>query len=259
MKSKFFTVKTIAGLGVLTAMVVVLQLLSNYVQFGPVSITLSLFPIAVGAMLYGPFGGLFLGLVNGVIVLTAPSTISFFFAYSPIGTIVVCLLKTGLAGFFAGLIFKLYKKDIKVEYIAALVLLPLLILSTVSNIFQSAINNLSWGRVLVILIRLALGGLILFFVVKGLVNPSKNSVILLSSISVPIINTGLFSIAALTIFSQKILPLADSAGQNIVYFLIFGFIGWNFFLEFGINALLASAFHNTYKSIEKNFSRKEQR
>ena len=110
----FFTTKTIAGLGMLTAMVVVLQLLSNYVQFGPVSITLALFPIAVGAMLFGPFGGLFLGLVDGVLVLLAPSTISVFFAYNPIGTMIVCLLKTGLAGLCAGFIFKLFqKKNIK--------------------------------------------------------------------------------------------------------------------------------------------------
>lgn len=256
MSKKFFTVRTIAGLGVLTAMVVVLQLLSNYVQFGPVSITLSLFPIAVGAMLFGPFGGLFLGLVNGVLVLTAPSTISFFFAYSPVGTIVVCLLKTGLAGFVAGLIFKLYKKNINVELISAIVLLPLIILAATDKIFESALANLSWGNVLVMIVRFILISLFCFLFIKGLVRPSKNSVILLTSISVPIINTTLFCIAALTIFSKKILPMADSAGQNAIYFLIFGFIGWNFFLEFGINALLASAFHNAYKSLENNFSRK---
>ena len=256
MKRRFFTVRTIAGLGILTAMVVVLQLLSNYVQFGPVSITLSLFPIAVGAMLYGPLGGLFLGLVNGVIVLTAPSTISFFFAYSPVGTIVVCLLKTGLAGFVAGLIFKLYKKDIKAEYVAALIVLPFLILASTDKIFSGALSSLSWGNVLVTVIRLFLALSFVLLIVKGVVKPTKNSVILLTSLSVPVINTLLFSIAALSIFSGKIMPMANAAGQNAVYFLIFGFIGWNFFLEFGLNAILASAFHNTYKSLEKNFSRK---
>ena len=256
MKSKFFTVRTIAGLGVLTAMVVVLQLLSNYVQFGPVSITLSLFPIAIGAMLFGPFGGLFLGLVDGVLVLTAPSTISFFFAITPIGTIFVCLLKTGLAGFIAGWIFRLYQKNINVEAIAALVLLPLILLAASDKIFETALANLSWGKVLVMLVRFILVSVFAFILIKGLVRPSKSSVILLTSISVPIINTGLFCVAALTIFSKKILPMASAAGQNAIYFLIFGLIGWNFFLEFGINALLASAFHNAYKSLENNFSRK---
>ena len=160
MKRRFFTVRTIAGLGVLTAMVVVLQLLSNYVQFGPVSITLSLFPIAVGAMLFGPFGGLFLGLVDGVIVLTAPSTISFFFAYTPIGTIFVCLAKTGLAGFIAGWIFKLHKKDVRAEFVAALIVLPLLILASTDRIFTGVLASLSWGNVLVVIIRLFL---VIFF------------------------------------------------------------------------------------------------
>ena len=258
MKRGFFTVRTIAGLGVLTAMVVVLQLLSNYVQFGPVSITLSLFPIAVGAMLYGPFGGLFLGLVNGAVVLSAPSTISFFFAYSPVGTIAICLLKTGLAGFVAGLIFKLYKKDVKAEFVAAAIVLPFLILASTDKIFSGSLASLSWGNVLVMIIRFSLALVFALLVVKGLVKPTNNSVILLTSLSVPVINTLLFSIAALTIFSGKIMPMANAAGQNAVYFLIFGFIGWNFFLEFGLNALLASAFHNTYKSLEKNFSRKEK-
>ena len=258
MKRKFFTVKTIAGLGVLTAMVVVLQLLSNYVQFGPVSITLSLFPIAVGAMLYGPFGGLFLGLVNGAVVLSAPSTISFFFAYSPVGTVAICLLKTGLAGFVAGLIFKLYKKDVKAEFVAAIIVLPFLILASTDKIFSGSLVSLSWGNVLVAIIRFSLALVFVSLVIKGLVKPTNNSVILLTSLSVPVINTLLFSIAALTIFSGKIMPMANATGQNIVYFLIFGFIGWNFFLEFGLNALLASAFHNTYKSLEKNFSRKER-
>ena len=258
MKRRFFTVRTIAGLGVLTAMVVVLQLLSNYVQFGPVSITLSLFPIAVGAMLYGPFGGLFLGLVDGAVVLSAPSTISFFFAYSPIGTVAICLLKTGLAGFVAGLIFKLYKKDVKAEFVAAAIVLPFLILASTDKIFSGTLAGLSWGNVLVMIIRFSLALVFALLVIKGLVKPTNNSVILLTSLSVPVINTLLFSIAALTIFSGKIMPMANAAGQNAVYFLIFGFIGWNFFLEFGLNALLASAFHNTYKSIEKNFSRKER-
>ena len=258
MKRRFFTVRTIAGLGVLTAMVVVLQLLSNYVQFGPVSITLSLFPIAVGAMLYGPFGGLFLGLVNGAVVLSAPSTISFFFTYSPVGTVVICLLKTGLAGFVAGLIFKLYKKDVKAEFVAAIIVLPFLILASTDKIFSGILASLSWGNVLVMIIRFSLALVFALLVIKGLVKPTNNSVILLTSLSVPVINTLLFSIAALTIFSGKIMPMANAAGQNAVYFLIFGFIGWNFFLEFGLNALMASAFHNTYKSIEKNFSRKER-
>ena len=256
MKRGFFTVKTIAGLGILTAMVVVLQLLSNYVQFGPVSITLALFPIAVGAMLYGPLGGLFLGLVDGILVLTAPSTISFFFAITPIGTIITCLSKTGLAGLVAGFIFKLYKRDIKVELVAAIILVPFVLLASTDVIFSSAFASGPLGNAMVKVVRILLVSLLVFLVIKGLVKPSKNSVILLTSLAVPIINTGLFVIASMTFFVSKIGPMAASTGQNLIYFIIFGFIGWNFLLEFGVNGVLASAFHNTYKSIDNRFTRR---
>ena len=43
--------KKIAGVGLLTAVVVVLQLLGSFIHFGPFSISLELIPIVVGASL----------------------------------------------------------------------------------------------------------------------------------------------------------------------------------------------------------------
>ena len=101
-------VKKLVGLATLTALVVGLQFLSNYVTFGSVSITLALIPIAMGAILYGPLAGLFLGAVMGGIVLTAPSTITYFLEPHPVATIILCLLKTGAAGLVSGYLFKLF-------------------------------------------------------------------------------------------------------------------------------------------------------
>lgn len=115
---KFFNVKTIAGLGILTALVVVLQLIANYISFGPVSITLALIPVVVGACMYGPLGGLFLGIVDGIIIIFAPSTFGFFIPQSVAGTIVTCIVKTGIAGLLAGLLFKLLEK--KHPYLGAI-------------------------------------------------------------------------------------------------------------------------------------------
>lgn len=124
MERKFNT-KIIAGLGVLTALVIVLQLFSNYVTFGPVSITMALIPVVVGACMYGPWGGLFLGVVQGVLVLTAPSTAGFF-TLSPAGTIVACLLKGGMAGFIPGLVFMFLKnKHLRLGVILAAILSPI--------------------------------------------------------------------------------------------------------------------------------------
>lgn len=96
-------IKKLVGIAILTALVVVLQFIGNTVTIGNLSINLSLIPIAVGAILYGPLAGLFLGICDGAIVLF---TAQAFLAYSPVITVFMCLLKTGLAGLFAGLVYK---------------------------------------------------------------------------------------------------------------------------------------------------------
>ena len=101
-------IKKLVGIATLTALVVGLQFLSNYITFGSVAITLALIPIAVGAILYGPLIGFFLGAVMGAVVLTAPSTITYFLTPHPVSTIILCILKTGLAGLAAGFLFKLF-------------------------------------------------------------------------------------------------------------------------------------------------------
>ena len=101
-------IKRMVGIAILSAIVIVLQVLSNYVQIGAISITLALIPIAVGAILYGPTAGAILGVLMGLIVLTAPSTQAYFFVNNPAATIFLCLLKTGIAGLVAGLLFKLF-------------------------------------------------------------------------------------------------------------------------------------------------------
>jgi len=101
-------VKKLVGLATLTALVVGLQFLSNYVSFGSISITLALIPIAMGAILYGPLAGLFLGAVMGGIVLAAPSTISVFMPVNLWATIILCILKTAIAGLVSGLLFKIF-------------------------------------------------------------------------------------------------------------------------------------------------------
>ena len=69
--------KKIAGVGLLTALVVVLQLLGSFIKFGTVSISLVLIPIVVGAALYGVGAGAWLGGVFAVVVLCQPDTALF--------------------------------------------------------------------------------------------------------------------------------------------------------------------------------------
>lgn len=119
-------IKKMAGIAILTAIAVVLQLIANYITFGGVSINLSLIPIAICAIVYGPSSGLFIGAMVGCIILTAPST-GLFLSHNAFATIILCIVKTGLAGFTAGYLFKLIKKfNFTLSIILSSIIIPII-------------------------------------------------------------------------------------------------------------------------------------
>ncbi len=95
----------IVGLGLLTAIVIVLQVLAGAVRFGVFTVTLVLAPIIVGAALYGWWAGAWLGFVFGVVVLINDA--GPFLAVNIPGTIVTCIMKGACAGIVAGIIYNL--------------------------------------------------------------------------------------------------------------------------------------------------------
>lgn len=101
--------KKIVGIGLFTAIVVVLQLVASTIKFGPFSITLTLAPIIIGTALYGLGAGAWLGLVFGGMVL-ATGDAAPFLTVNFAGTIAVVLLKGMLAGLAAGTVYKLIEK-----------------------------------------------------------------------------------------------------------------------------------------------------
>ena len=184
-------IKKITGIAMLSVIVVVLQLLSNYITFGPVSITLALIPIVIGAIVYGPLAGFVLGFVDGILVLVAPSTMALFMPFNAFYTILVCLLKTAIAGMIAGFIFQLCK------------------------------------------------------------NKNEKLGIILAAISVPLINTGLFALASMTLFLPLIKSFAKE-GANVYAYLFLTFIGFNFIIEFAINSILSPTILTIVKTIKRN-------
>lgn len=154
------------------ALMIVLQIVGNYLQFGPVNINISLVAVVLAAVLGGPLSGAIVGFFNGIMALLSPSTIAVFMPVSLVGTILACLLKCTLAGLVSGLAFNAIKK--------------------------------------------------------------KNTILalIIASLLVPIINTGIFIIMAL-IFFRPILEANVTSGAfpNIWVFLLAGFIGWNFLIE----------------------------
>ena len=97
--------KKLVGVALLTAIVVVLQLLGSFIKFGTFSISLVLIPIVVGTALYGIGAGAWLGLAFGVTVLLSGDA-ALFLNISVIGTILTVLLKGAGAGALSGVVYK---------------------------------------------------------------------------------------------------------------------------------------------------------
>ncbi len=108
-------IRKLVGSGILTALVVVLQLFASGIKIGSVSFTFSLVPIVIGAVLYGPAIGAWLGGVFGLVVTIATVTGMDVGAYMmfeklPVLTVVLCFLKGIAAGWVSGWLFLILKK-----------------------------------------------------------------------------------------------------------------------------------------------------
>lgn len=110
---------------ILTAIVIVLQLLGGFIKFGPFSISLVLIPIVIGAAKCGVKIGTWLGFVFGAVVLLNGEATAFF-AVNVFGTVLTVLLKGAACGFAAGLTYRLLAKYNKyAAVVAAAVVCPL--------------------------------------------------------------------------------------------------------------------------------------
>lgn len=105
--------KTMVGIGLFTALVVVLQFLGGGIRFGIFSISLVLVPIVVGAAIYGWQAGAWLGFAFGVTVLLSGDA-NAFMVVDPLATVLVVLVKGTLCGLIAGLAYKMLEKCNKV-------------------------------------------------------------------------------------------------------------------------------------------------
>ncbi|MGN0669206.1 MAG: ECF transporter S component [Oscillospiraceae bacterium] len=180
-KGKKISTSTIVGIGLLTAIVVVLQFVSMALRFGTFSITLTLVPIVVGAALYGKLTGAWLGFVFGVAVLLTGDAAAFLAINIP-GTIATVLVKGAMAGLVSGLVYHLLAK--------------------------------------------------------------KNQVaaVLLSSITAPIVNTGIFLLGCRLFFYDTVAAWGAGLGfENTFVYMIVGLVGINFIIELGVNLVLNPA------------------
>ncbi|MBE7034906.1 MAG: ECF transporter S component [Ruminococcaceae bacterium] len=102
-KTKASTKALVLG-AVLSALVVILQMLGSFIKLGPFSVSLVLIPIVIGAATCGVKISTWLGFLFGVIVLASGDAAAFL-AVDALGTIVTVLAKGTLCGLLAGLAY----------------------------------------------------------------------------------------------------------------------------------------------------------
>ena len=122
-------------LALLTAIILVLQFTGVAIRLpipGATNISLVLIPIALGAMLLGPVAGAFLGLVFGLVVYITGGVMhmdpftAFLFDNNPIVTAGICIVKSTLAGFLGGIVYRLLsKKSILLAVFVSAAIVPL--------------------------------------------------------------------------------------------------------------------------------------
>lgn len=109
-------VNRMAVTALLTAAVIALQIISTFVKFGAVNITLALTPILVGGALYGVGTGAFLGGVFGAITLLMGvagwdgGTVLFLMGQNAFATVAICLIKGIAAGAAAAAVYQAVAK-----------------------------------------------------------------------------------------------------------------------------------------------------
>lgn len=190
---KGISTRTITGTAILLALVIVLQAFGGSISIGAVQLNFTLIPIVLGAVLFGPWAGLFLGFACGVVVLIqvimglAPFYVVIW-TYNPVVTVFTCVVKTTVAGFVAGLLYQwLSKKNSLVAVFVASGVVPVintalfivgcLCMSGSIEIFQNSLAVTGMNVFVFILVGLVTFNFFIEFAINLFVAPALHRVI----------------------------------------------------------------------------------
>lgn len=187
-----FSARNVAILGVLTALIIVFQLLlAPLLNFGGTSFSLVLVPIVLGSILIAPWAGAFLGFVFSTIVF--------------------------LCGLFG------------------------------MDAFTQLMIQTNWYiTVSIIYLKGVLAGLVPGYVFKWLKDKDQHAAVLVSGVTAPVINTGIFIIG--TLLSQSIFFASYADFTETVFSSI---IMINFLVELAINIVANPAIYTVVNVMEK--------
>ncbi|MBR6737130.1 MAG: ECF transporter S component [Clostridia bacterium] len=148
-----FSAKSITGIAVLLALVIVLQAVGGTISIGAVQLNFTLIPIVLGAILFGAWVGAFLGFACGVVVLIqvisgAVPLYVLMWTNDPVVTTLTCLVKTTVAGFLAGVLFNaISKKNETIATFVASAIVPIINTSlfVIGCLFMKSIGGEATG------------------------------------------------------------------------------------------------------------------
>lgn len=204
--------KKIVGIGLFTAIVLVLQFLGGSIRFGIFSISLVLLPIVVGAAVYGWQAGAWLGFVFGVAVLLSGDAAAFL-AVDVLGTVLTVLVKGTAAGLCSGLAYKF-----------VLILM----------------DRHSKSRMPMIKINYGIGDCCETGVYKYISRNNRYLAVIVAAVICPIVNTGVFLLGCKLFFLETIADWGAAAGfANVASYMFIGLAGTNFLIELGTNLFLS--------------------
>lgn len=178
----------LTGLAIFTAIIVVLQILATFIKFGPVSITLALAPIIIGAAIYGASAGAYLGFVLAAVVLISGllgwdgGFVMYLMSLSPIGVILTIFLKSTAAGYLSGVTYRaIAKKSEKAASIVSGIVCPVvntgLFVACMFIFFFGVLNDMATGAGKNMIAYIIFGLCGINFVIELVVNLALSSVI----------------------------------------------------------------------------------
>ena len=192
MEKKFLTSKNLATLAILSALIVVIQLVSGFIKIGAVNLSFVLIPIVMGAIVIGPLAGVILGVVFGLVcyfmgLVGMDSLTYLLISEHPIITFLTCVVKGSTAGFATGFIYQVLAN--KNEYLGVILgalaapvintglfIVGALIMSDAIDLFMVA-NNISVSAIYFLVIMCAGINFLVEFALNGILAPSLYRVI----------------------------------------------------------------------------------
>ena len=106
------------------------------------------------------------------------------------------------------------------------------------------------ATVLVVLLKGTLAGLVAALVYRLLENKRRYLAVSLAAISAPIVNSAVFLLGSVTLFSDLIASWAGDS-QSVFMYTVTGLIGINFFIELAINLVLVPTIFRIIEIVKK--------